>query len=168
MQHTAVMEENHQLWNAVAHLTACMHAARAAMAADARRAAALLAEEEAALLLSSPDGLSELTLSPPEDPTPLPPAPAQAATISAPPAAGAAPGLADLFGASPDALCLAEACGMLFSPAPARLPKAAPLNKPRKLFEEELAGGKAGGCGAAPEAAGLLAEGMAAPALQAQ
>ena len=61
---------------------------------------------------------------------------------------------------SPDPLCLAEACGMLFSPAPAKLAakaaskvaavEAGPAAKPgRKLFQDELCCGGKGEKGAA-------------------
>lgn len=108
------MEENQQLWNAVAHINATLHAGRASLLAAALQAAApqqLLAE---------------------------PAAPAAKPAAASGASGGPSPDLADMFGSSPDPMCLAEACGMLFSPAPAKLPKEVPVNKPRKLFEDEM------------------------------
>ena len=165
MQHSGILEENQQLWNAVAHINATLHAGRAALLAEAATA---LQHEQYQQLRPSHQS-QELD-------------PSAAGTM---PAAGGAPaseGISppclddhdddeDLFSASPDPMCLAEACGMLFSPAPAAgkagkllggkqqrqgaavkaagsaaVGAAGPANKPRKLFEDELAAAAAGCC----------------------
>ena len=172
MQHSGILEENQQLWNAVAHINATLHAGRAALLAEA--ATALHHEQYHHL---GPSHQSQLDQEPP--------AAGQAvrAGATAPAGEGISPPCLDhdddadddLFSASPDPMCLAEACGMLFSPAPAAAGKAGkqqqiaaggaatdsaaagaagPANKPRKLFEDELAAAAAGCCGAGVGAGG--------------
>ncbi|GAB4822174.1 hypothetical protein N2152v2_009220 [Parachlorella kessleri] len=166
-QHSSILEENQQLWNAVAHVNATLHAGRAALLAEA--ATALKHEQ-----YQQQQGPSHQS----QQDHDLDPSAAGTSHAGTAPAAGgiSSPCLDDddddLFSASPDPLCLAEACGMLFSPAPAAgkaakllggkqqkvaaggaagtaaAGAAGPANKPRKLFEDELAAAAAGCCAA--------------------
>jgi hypothetical protein len=146
LQHASIMEENRQLWGAVAHINATLHAGRAAMLSEAfqqQQQEPLPASQHTAPLGQAPT-------------------PATATT-----AGGISPtDLEDVF-ASPDPMCLAEACGMLFSPAPATAKLlagqqatasaagTAPVSKARKLFAEELAAVACCGGAMGPEPEGL-------------
>lgn len=112
------MEENRQLWSAMAHINATIHAGQASLVSPA-----------AAATIMQPTAINQTSsVTVPRHDTEV---------------FAGSEDLSNMLGASPDPMCLAEACGMLFSPALATKisAKQAFANKPRKLFEDEFVTG---------------------------